>query len=77
MTKRKTVKPSPQEAMARLLRDAFIAAYCKINPFHDAAAWEDVKVVQGQGWLTIADEALRLGLRAPLPERKEDASDRE
>ncbi len=76
MTRKKTVKPSPAEVMARLLRDAYLAAYCKHNIYHDSPSWAEVKkLVYGQAWQQIAEEALALGLRAPLGAREEVIDD--
>lgn len=58
---KKTRKPTPKERLAILLREAYLTAYVRDNPFHDRRDWEHVKV----GWLRVAEEALKLGLTPP------------
>jgi hypothetical protein len=72
MTRRKVASHTPADRLARLLMEAYVSAWAKGNPGHDAPAWEDVRLVSRMGFRQVAEELFRLGVRPPL----EDLPDR-
>lgn len=71
MTRRKTTRHTPAEHLARLLRDATIAAYVAHNPTHDAPEWTEAREIGRQGFQQVAAELLKRGVRPPLEDQPE------
>ncbi len=60
------MKNNPTEHLARLLRDAYIAAFTAGNPdpHQPPVTWAEARHAGASGWHQFAREALKLGLRS-------------
>lgn len=65
MSRRHHNRPTEADVLARYLADAYLSAWCRLNPTHDAPGWREVSGLARAGFLAVAQELLRRGVRPP------------
>ena len=71
LTRRTTRNRTPADRLARLLLEAATTAYVRKDPLHANRGWAETTLLARAGYLAVAEELLRRGVRLPLEDAPE------